>query len=341
MNIKDLSLEELTTVLKEKGEKPFRAKQVYEWLWKKDAKSFDEMSNLSKALRDTLNENFTLKPIEVVDKQESSDGTTKIAFKLHDGLLVEGVLIPSEKRATACISCQAGCTLGCDFCATGTLGFKRNLTAAEIYEQIFYIKTIAEERNYNFSNIVYMGMGEPLLNYDNVLLSIEMATTNKGLNMSPRKVTVSTAGLPDMIRKLADDEIRFNLAVSLHSAINETRSSLMPINKKYNLEELSDAIRYFVDKTDTRPTFEYLLLKGINDSLQDAKALAEYCKRFPVKINLIEYNPTKDDKFQKSSKETLDKFYQFLASKNMVVNVRHSRGTDIDAACGQLANKTK
>jgi len=339
MNIKELSLEEIKNFLKEKGEKPFRAKQIYEWLWKKNVKNFDDMSNLAKNLRELLKEHFEVRSIEVADKQKSSDGTTKIAFKMHDGLMVEGVLIPSENRATACISCQAGCKLGCAFCATGELGFKRDLTASEIYEQIYYIKTLAEEQGYNFSNIVYMGMGEPLLNYDNVLKSIEMVTGKDGLEMSPRRITVSTAGLPHMIRRLADDEVRFNLAISLHSALNEVRDTLMPINKKYNLQELSDAIKYFVEKTDTRPTFEYLLLSDINDSMSDARALADYCRSFPIKINIIEYNPTDKDEFQKASKERLDGFTKVLESRNMIVHVRHSRGKDIDAACGQLANK--
>ncbi len=341
MDIRSLSLEELKNVLVEKGEKAFRAKQVFEWLWKKNAHSFDDMSNISKSLRDLLNGNFIINYAKPEHVQESSDGTTKIAFKLHDNLLVEGVLIPSEKRATACISCQVGCKLGCDFCATAGLGFKRDLTAGEIYDQIFYIKTLAEEKGYNFSNIVYMGMGEPLLNYDNVMQSIDMVTGKQGLEMSPRRITLSTAGLPHMIKRLADDDVKFNLAISLHSAINEVRNTIMPINKTYNLEDLSEAIMYFVEKTDSRPTFEYLLLKNINDSLDDAKALAHFCKSFPVKINIIEYNPTEKDKYQKANLDKLEAFTKYLESKNIIVNVRRSRGKDIDAACGQLANKKK
>ena len=341
MDIRSLSLEELKNVLVEKGEKAFRAKQVFEWLWKKNAHSFDDMSNISKSLRDLLNGNFIINYAKPEHVQESSDGTTKIAFKLHDNLLVEGVLIPSEKRATACISCQVGCKLGCDFCATAGLGFKRDLTAGEIYDQIFYIKTLAEEKGYNFSNIVYIGMGEPLLNYDNVMQSIDMVTGKQGLEMSPRRITLSTAGLPHMIKRLADDDVKFNLAISLHSAINEVRNTIMPINKTYNLEDLSEAIMYFVEKTDSRPTFEYLLLKNINDSLDDAKALAHFCKSFPVKINIIEYNPTEKDKYQKANLDKLEAFTKYLESKNIIVNVRRSRGKDIDAACGQLANKKK
>jgi len=341
MDIRSLSLEELKNVLVEKGEKAFRAKQVFEWLWKKNAHNFDEMSNISKSLRDLLKENFEITCAKAEHVQDSNDGTTKIAFKLHDNLLVEGVLIPSEKRATACISCQVGCKLGCDFCATAELGFKRDLTAGEIYDQIFYIKTLAEERGYNFSNIVYMGMGEPLLNYDNVMQSIDIVTSKQGLEMSPRRITVSTAGLPHMIRRLADDEVKFNLAISLHSAINEVRDTIMPINKTYDLEALSEAIMYFVEKTDSRPTFEYLLLKNVNDSLDDAKALAYFCKSFPVKINIIEYNPTEKDKYKKANYDKLESFTKYLESKNIIVNVRRSRGKDIDAACGQLANKKK
>lgn len=339
MNIRELTLEEIKTFLTENGEKAFRAKQIYEWLWKKNVNNFDEMSNLSKALRDLLKNKLTITTIELVDKQKSNDGTTKMAFKLHDGMMVEAVLIPSQKRATACISCQAGCALGCAFCATGKLGFKRNLTASEIYEQIYYVKSLAEETGYNFTNIVYMGMGEPLLNYDNVMRSIEMVTTKAGLEMSPSRITLSTAGLADQIRRLADDDIKFNLAISLHSAINETRDTLMPINKKFDLGELSEAIKYFVEKTGSRPTFEYLLLDNVNDSLADARALADFCRSFPVKINLIEYNPTDGDPFSKASKERLDGFVKVLEGRNMIVHVRHSRGKDIDAACGQLANK--
>ncbi len=341
MDIRSLSLEELKCLFIEKGEKAFRAKQVYDWLWKKNAHSFDEMSNISKSLRDILKNNFELPYAKAEYNQDSSDGTTKIAFKLHDDLLVEGVLIPSEKRATACISCQVGCKLGCDFCATAGLGFKRDLTTGEIYDQIFYIKTLAEERGYNFSNIVYMGMGEPLLNYENVMRSIDMVTGKDGLEMSPRRITLSTAGLPHMIRQLADDDVKFNLAISLHSAINEKRDKIMPINKKYDLGELSEAIMYFVEKTDSRPTFEYLLMKNVNDSIEDAKALAQFCKSFPVKINIIEYNPTEKDKYQRASLEKLESFTKYLESKNIIVNVRRSRGKDIDAACGQLANKKK
>jgi 23S rRNA (adenine2503-C2)-methyltransferase len=339
MNIRELSLEEIKTFLTENGEKAFRAKQVYEWLWKKNVNNYDEMTNLSKSLRDLLKDKLAISTIQVFDTQKSKDGTTKIAFKLQDGLMVEGVLIPSAKRATACISCQAGCALGCAFCATGKLGFKRDLTASEIYEQIYYIKTLAEKEGYSFSNIVYMGMGEPLLNYDNVLESINKVTGKDGLEMSASRITVSTAGLPEQIRRLADDEVKFNLAISLHSALNEVRNTLMPINKKFNLTELSEAIKYFVQKTDSRPTFEYLLINDVNDSLSAARALADFCRAFPVKINIIEYNPTENDKFKKSSKERLDGFVKVLEGRNMIVNVRQSKGKDIDAACGQLANK--
>lgn len=339
MNIRELTLEEIKTFLTENGEKAFRAKQIHEWLWKKNVNDFDEMSNLSKPLRDLLKNKLEIVTIELVDKQTSRDGTTKMAFKLHDGMMVEAVLIPSQKRATACISCQAGCALGCAFCATGKLGFKRDLTASEIYEQIYYVKELAEETGYNFTNIVYMGMGEPLLNYDNVMRSIDMVTTKAGLEMSPSRITLSTAGLADQIRRLADDDVKFNLAISLHSAINDTRNELMPINKKFDLGELSEAIKYFVEKTDSRPTFEYLLLNNVNDSLSDARALADFCRSFPVKINLIEYNPTDGDPFSKATKERLDGFVKVLEGRNMIVHVRHSRGKDIDAACGQLANK--
>lgn len=341
-DIRGLNLDELKDFLVENGEKAFRAKQVYEWLWKKNAHSFEEMTNLSKNMRQILEEHFRIQHLTVDHIQRSVDGTIKTAFRLEEGGLVEGVLIPTDSRATACISCQEGCKLGCKFCATGTLGFKRDLTAGEIYDQVWEIKRQAEEEmGIPFSNIVYMGMGEPLLNYENVMASIEKVTGTDGLEMSPRRITLSTAGLPHMIKRLADDEVRFNLALSLHSAVEETRNEIMPVNKAYPLEDLIDAIKYFNQKTGTRVTFEYLLLHKMNDSISDAKALAEFCRNFPCKVNVIEFNPTGDGQFQKSSTERTDSFVKFLEGRNMIVNVRRSRGKDIDAACGQLANKNK
>ncbi|MFP4025385.1 MAG: 23S rRNA (adenine(2503)-C(2))-methyltransferase RlmN [Thiohalospira sp.] len=339
-DILSLLLDDLKDFLIKNKEKPFRAKQIFEWLWSKHVTDFDEMTNLSKDLRELLKTNFYFQSVEIEHLQVSKDKTIKIAFKLVDDLLVEGVLIPTDNRATACISSQVGCNLGCEFCATGKMGFKRNLTVGEIFHQVTEIMKLAREKyNLPLTNIVLMGMGEPLLNYDNVLSAIHHITSEDGLGMSPQRITLSTVGLPKMIRKLADDNVKFNLAISLHAANNKQRTEFMPVNRNNSLEDLRDALVYFNQKTGQRITFEYLLMDGINDSLKDAKEFAEYCKSFPVKINIIEYNSTRDKRFKKSSNESFDQFVTFLKSKNLVVNVRRSRGQDIDAACGQLAGK--
>lgn len=340
-NIRAYTRDELAEILVQHGEKAFRAKQIWQWLWQKGVTSFDDMTNLSKETRERLNTLFTLQTGTLTHRQESSDGTTKLGFTLPDGNLIEAVLIPSRDKATACVSSQVGCKLKCSFCATGGLGFTRNLLPEEIFDQVVAVKRLAEERGTSLSNIVFMGMGEPLLNYDNVMTAIERITGNDGLAMSPSRLTLSTSGIVQGIRRLADDDVRFNLAISLHSAINTTRDKLMPINKAYPLTELAEAIKYFVDKTGTRPTFEYLLLKGVNDSLDDAKALALFCRQFPVKINIIEYNEVDNAPYHHSPDANRDQFVRFLESKNIVVNVRRSKGKDIDAACGQLANKNK
>jgi 23S rRNA (adenine2503-C2)-methyltransferase len=300
------------------------------------------MTNISKDLRNLLKDNFMLQSVDIEDLQVSKDKTIKVAFRLIDGALIEGVLIPTDNRATACISSQVGCNLGCEFCATAKLGLQRNLSVGEIYAQVAEIMNLANEKyNLSLTNIVLMGMGEPLLNYDNVLKALEMVSSEDGLAMSPQRITLSTVGLPKMIKKLADDKVRFNLAVSLHSANDKKRSEFMPVNNRNSLDDLRDALVYFNEKTGQRITFEYLLMEGINDSLKDAKELAEYCKSFPVKINVIEYNSTSDKRFARSSNTAFDEFVTFLKGRNMVVNVRRSRGMDIDAACGQLAGKKK
>jgi len=334
------SLDDLKNFLIDHNEKPFRAKQIYEWLWQKYVVDFDEMTNLSKDLRELLKKHFYFQAVSIEHLQISKDKTIKVAFKLKDGLLVEGVLIPVDNRVTACISSQVGCNLGCEFCATGKMGLKRNLTVGEIFHQVTEIMKLAHERyNLSLTNIVLMGMGEPLLNYNQVLAAIHHITSENGLGMSPQRITLSTVGLPRMIKKLADDQVKFNLAVSLHSANNKKRSGFMPVNKHNSLDDLRDALVYFNQKTGQRITFEYLLMDGVNDSLKDAQEFAEYCKSFPVKINIIEYNSTADKRFKKSSNENFDQFVTFLKSKNLVVNIRRSRGQDIDAACGQLAGK--
>lgn len=340
IDIRTLSLEELSQFFALHGEKKFRAKQVMEWLWKKSVTRFEDMSNLAVTTRELLQEQYDLKGITLVDQQISSDKTIKCAFEVEPGKVVEGVLIPTSSRMTACISSQVGCSLSCAFCGTGRLKMLRNLTAGEIYDQVVYLRNQAEDRyKIPLSNIVYMGMGEPLLNYKNVMSSIEKITSPDGLGMSPQRITVSTAGVAKMITKLGDDAVKFHLALSLHAASDEKRDRIMDINESNNLEALAQSLRYFYDRTGTRVTFEYIIFKDFNDSLKDAHDLANYCRNLPVKINIIEYNPIDDGEYQQASLERVDAFATFLESRNLVVNVRRSRGKDIDAACGQLANK--
>jgi len=344
-DIKQLEYKQIEQFVINLGEKKFRAKQIYEWLWKKNATSFDQMTNISEQLREKLSKNFCFNPLKITFKvQSTKDNSSKFAFLTSDNLFIEGVLIPSKNanRVTACISTQVGCPLKCKFCATGTMGLKRNLTAAEIYEQVFLLNKESEKiYGRKLTNIVVMGMGEPLLNYQNLMTAIDFVTTEKGLAMSADRITVSTAGLVKELRKLADDEPKFNLAISLHSAINENRSEIMPINKSNPLPELIDALKYYHSKTGKRITFEYLLIDGITDTTEHSKALAEFCKNFPSKINLIEFNPVDHIDYKTSKKENSSKFYNFLASKNLVVTIRRSKGQDINAACGQLALKQK
>jgi len=341
-DIRTLTKEQLIAQLETLGEKPFRAKQIYEWLWKKSAVDFDEMTNLSKGLREKLKEHFIILPISAYKVQKSNDGTIKSAFQLHDKHLIEGVLIPTEDRATACVSSQVGCSLTCSFCATGFLKRERNLTAAEIYDQVVLINQQANESiGRNLSNIVFMGMGEPLLNYSNVVTAIDKITSEEGLNMSAKRITVSTAGIAKMIKKLADDNVRFNLALSLHAADDEKRNTIMPINEQNNIEVLIEALQYFQSKCKGEVTFEYILLDGVNDSMDDAKNLVELCKRVnDVKVNVIEYNKIDQAAFHKSTVETREQFIDYLNKHKVIANVRKSRGKDIDAACGQLANKS-
>lgn len=340
-DIRKLSLEEIQDFFVSIGDKAFRAKQVYEWLWKKSAKDFDQMTNISLQTRELLKEHFAINHIKVDEMQRSSDGTIKNAVKLHDGMIVESVLIPTESRITACISSQVGCSLDCNFCATARLKRMRNLNADEIYDQVVAIK---DEGDLYFdrplTNIVYMGMGEPLLNYKNVLESIDKITSPDGLGMSPKRITLSTVGIPKMIKQLADDEVKFNLAVSLHSAIDETRSKMMPINEKSNLAELAESLQYWHRKTGRKITFEYVVWKNINDDERHAKALAKYCGKVASKVNIIEYNPIDDGEYQQADPKSLDMYQRILEAKGIIVNVRRSRGKDIDAACGQLANKS-
>ncbi len=341
-DIRQLSVDEISDYFESIGEKRFRAKQVDEWLWKKSAKDFDQMTNLSLATREKLKEDFVINHIAVDQMQRSDDGTIKNAIKLHDGLTVESVLIPTHKRITACISSQVGCSLDCHFCATAQLKRMRNLNPDEIYDQVVAIKEQGDQFfGRPLTNIVFMGMGEPLLNYNNVIAAIDKITGDKGLGMSSKRITLSTVGIPKMIKKMADDEVKFNLAVSLHSAINETRSQVMPINDVNSIEDLIDSLQYWYTKTKSKITYEYVIWKGINDKEIDAKALVKLCKVVPSKVNLIEYNPIDNGQFQQADDSAIDMYVKLLEQNDIVVNVRRSRGKDIDAACGQLANKTE
>jgi 23S rRNA (adenine2503-C2)-methyltransferase len=326
---------------KKKDIRALTKEQLREWLWKKSAHSFDDMTNLSKETRAMLEGKFVINHIEVDEMQRSNDGTIKNAIKLHDNLIVESVLIPTETRTTACVSSQVGCSLDCNFCATARLKKMRNLNPDEIYDQVVAIdKQSRLYHNHKLSNIVFMGMGEPLLNYKNVLEAINKITSDEGLGMSPKRITLSTVGIPKMIKKLADDEVNFNLAVSLHSAIDEVRSKMMPINEKSNLEDLLESLQYWYTKTKRMITFEYVVWKGINDTQKDVNALVDYCKKIPSKVNLIEYNAIDDGAFQQATPEATNMYVKTLEANRIVVNVRRSRGKDIDAACGQLANKS-
>lgn len=300
------------------------------------------MSNISKKLRNYLEENFTIHAVQIHELQVSMDQTIKCAMKLHDNYVVESVLIPHSERMTACISSQVGCSLTCKFCATGKLKRMRNLNADEIYDQVVLVKKTAEEKyRAPLTNIVYMGMGEPLLNYAEVIRSVEKITSPQGLGMSPKRITVSTAGVAKMIKKLGDDGVKFNLALSLHAANDEKRNNIMPINETNTLDNLADALIYFTKKTGTRPTFEYIAFKDFNDSAADAEELVQFCKRVKGKVNIIEYNPVDGGEFKQTTAARLRAFTDHLASKGIICNVRRSRGKDIDAACGQLANKNK
>jgi 23S rRNA (adenine2503-C2)-methyltransferase len=339
-DIRALSKEQLRDFFVANQDKPFRGNQVYEWLWSKGAHSFEDMTNVSKETRTMLENNFVINHIKVDTMQRSSDGTVKNAVRLHDGLVVESVLIPTNTRTTACVSSQVGCSLDCNFCATARLKRMRNLEPGEIYDQVIAIdKESRLYYNHPLSNIVFMGMGEPLMNYNNVLKAIAMITSSEGLGMSPKRITVSTSGVPKMIKKLADDEVKFKLAVSLHSAIDEIRSRIMPFSANFPLSELRESLEYWYHKTKSKITYEYVVWKGINDNKASVDALVKFCKYVPCKVNLIEYNPIDDGEFQQASEESINAYINALAANDIVAKVRRSRGKDIDAACGQLANK--
>jgi 23S rRNA (adenine2503-C2)-methyltransferase len=340
-NIRHLDLDQLTAMFKDMGEPAFRAKQVWEWLWQKHASSFNDMTNLSKVLRDKLNEQFTLPSLSVDTVQTSEDGTIKSRFRTHEGHMTEGVLIPTEHRMTACVSSQLGCSLSCKFCATGYMDKKRNLDFDEIVDEVVLLNKQSEAATgKKLSNIVFMGMGEPLLNYKNVLRAIERISAPDGLGMSPRRITVSTAGVAKMIRQLGDDDVKFKLALSLHAATDAKRNEIMGINESNNLKSLIDALNYFYKKTRNEITFEYILFKDFNDSLEDADHLIKIYRQVPADlINIIEYNPIDAARFSKPDEQKVTEFMEYLEKNRVNVRLRRSRGKDIDAACGQLANK--
>ncbi|MEX2511716.1 MAG: 23S rRNA (adenine(2503)-C(2))-methyltransferase RlmN [Cyclobacteriaceae bacterium] len=341
-DIRRLGLQDLEEFFHSVGEKKYRAKQVYEWLWNKTLKNFDEMTNISKTTRDILKHHFIINHIKVDHFQRSTDGTIKNAVKLYDNQIVESVLIPTTKRITACVSSQVGCSLDCNFCATARLKRMRNLNPDEIFDQVV---AIMEEAKLYYdrplTNIVFMGMGEPLLNYNNVMAAIHKITSSEGLNISPKRITLSTVGIAKMIRKLADDDVKFNLALSLHSAINETRTQLIPINDANPVEELAEALRYWYAKTKRKVTYEYVIWEGINDDKRHAIALAKFCRHIPSKVNIIQYNPIDEGAFRQATIESVDMYLRILEQHGIVAKVRKSRGQDIDAACGQLANKNE
>ncbi|WP_370525684.1 23S rRNA (adenine(2503)-C(2))-methyltransferase RlmN [Olivibacter sp. SDN3] len=342
VDIRSLTLSQLRDKLQELGEQSFRAKQVYEWLWKKSSTDFDQMTNLSIALREKLKQYFVINYVSVDQSQFSADRTIKSTFRLYDGNIIEGVLIPAPERMTACVSSQVGCSLTCKFCATGYMDRKRNLNADEIYDQVVLINKQAEQNyDHQLTNIVYMGMGEPLLNYGNMMKSIDYIISPEGLNMAAKRITVSTAGIAKMIKKLGDDEVRFNLALSLHAANDAKRNEIMPINEQNSLSALADALKYYFAKTKNPVTYEYIVFHGFNDELNDAAELAYFCKHVPCKVNIIEYNPIAFADFKNAAGDKIDQFAAFLRKKGIVTNVRRSRGKDIDAACGQLAVKDK
>lgn len=340
-DIRTLTKAELRHFFVNRGEKAFRGNQVYEWLWQKSAHSFEDMTNISKVTRELLENHFVINHIQVDQMQRSDDGTIKNAIRLHDGLIVESVLIPTETRTTACISSQVGCSLDCKFCATARLKRMRNLNADEIYDQVVAIDNQSKLYfNRPLSNIVFMGMGEPLMNYKNVLKAIDKITSPEGLGISPKRITVSTSGVPKIIRKLAEEEVKFNLAVSLHAAIDVIRTSIMPFNNTFTLLDLRESLVFWYQKTKKRITYEYVVWEGINDTQKDVDALVTFCKFAPSKVNLIEYNPIDEGEFLQASEEAIQRYVKTLERNKITVTIRRSRGKDIDAACGQLANKS-
>ncbi|MGB0255625.1 MAG: 23S rRNA (adenine(2503)-C(2))-methyltransferase RlmN [Flavobacteriaceae bacterium] len=341
-DVRALSLDELRAFFVQQGEKPFRGNQVYQWLWQKGIHDFEGMTNLSVNIRMLLEAHFSINHIAIDTQQKSKDGTLKNAVRLHDGLIVESVLIPTTTRSTACVSSQVGCSLDCTFCATARLKRMRNLNPDEIYDQVMAMDQQSRMYfNRPLSNIVFMGMGEPLMNYKNVVAAIDKITDPSGMGMAPRRITLSTSGVPKMIKKLAEEYPKFKLAVSLHSARQSIREQIMPFANTFPLEDLLEALHYWYDATKSRVTFEYVVWEGINDTKEDIDALVTYCQQVPSKVNLIQYNNIGDVQFKQASNAKVAEYQQALEDKGIVVTIRNSRGSDIDAACGQLANKAQ
>ncbi len=339
-NLRHIPVDVLEQTLTEWGEPKFRIKQIKDWIWVKNIGSIEEMSNISKELRAKLHDLFYIPKVSIDHSQFSEDGTVKSRFRLHDDRFVEGVLIPTDKRMTACVSSQVGCSLSCKFCATGYMKRMRNLDWDEIVDEVTLIDSISQERyNKKLTNIVFMGMGEPLLNYKNMMQAIERITSPEGLGMSPRRITVSTAGVSKMIRQLGDDGVKFKLALSLHAANDAKRNEIMPINESNDLKTLIESLNYFYQKTKNEITLEYILFSEFNDSLEDAAELVKVYRQIPADlVNIIEYNPIEMADFKKPNEAVTDRFMDYLAKHRVNARLRRSRGKDIDAACGQLAN---
>tara|TARA_B100000242_G_scaffold294394_1_gene277148 strand:+ start:3727 stop:4767 length:1041 start_codon:yes stop_codon:yes gene_type:complete len=340
IDIRSFKKKELIKFLGNFNYEPYRAQQILNRVNDQQIDSFEKINNIPKDLIQLLNENFFLSNTIIHKFQKSSDLTMKFSIKLHDNLIIEAVLIPTEKRITACVSSQVGCSLDCNFCATSRLKRIRNLESYEIYDQIMLLNNESlKSFSKPISNIVFMGMGEPLLNYNNVINSIDLISGNQGLGISKKKITLSTSGIYKMIKKMADDNVKFNLAISLHSAIEQTRNQIMPFSKSFSLKKLIDSLEYWYLKTKIKITFEYLVWKDINDDFEHINALVKICKRIPSKVNLIEYNSIRDKRFISADQIWIDNYVNSLYENNIQVSVRRSRGKDIDAACGQLANK--
>ena len=343
MSFKDIRLikpENLEQLLKKNKFLTYRSKQIQNWARKIDIQSFNQMSNLPNDLIQFLTENFKLNKSKVKTSKKSFDGTIKFAIKLYDNLIVEAVLIPSNKRVTACVSSQVGCSLDCNFCATSKIKKMRNLESYEIFDQIMLLnKESINHFSSQITNIVFMGMGEPLLNYKNVIESIDQITSDFGIGISYKKITLSTSGISKMIKKMADDNVKFNLAISLHTALEKTRNKVMPFSKSFPIKELVDSLEYWYKKIKRKITFEYLIWKEINDDFEHINALVSICKRIPSKVNIIEYNDTDNSMFRNADDKWINNYVTTLKENRIPVSVRRSRGKDIDAACGQLANK--